>query len=207
VDYSNWTLYDLEQLREVLASEGAGAEEKDAVMREIERRGTPAAPNTRESAVAVAYGDTANSQSQVEREPVGVALRFVAVLIDGAIFFLLGFLLALLSDGTYSSSTAGTHTAGFQVGGRGLVVLALIGLGYYISCEVLFGATLGKLALGLRVVDEQGGPITWGASLVRNVLRIVDGLFFYLVGAIAVWSSPARQRLGDRAAHTYVVRT
>lgn len=171
MDYSNWTLDELEQLREVLAREGAGADEKDAVMREIERRGTPAAPNALESALAVGYGNTANSQRQVAREPVGVAVRFVAVLIDGAIFFLLGFLLALLSDGTYTSSTAGTHTAGFQVGGRGFVVLTLIGFVYYVSCEVLFGATLGKLALGLRVVDEQGGPITWGASLVRNVLR------------------------------------
>jgi uncharacterized RDD family membrane protein YckC len=44
------------------------------------------------------------------------------------------------------------------------------------------------------------------AALIRNILRIVDGLFVYLVGAILVWKSDKRQRLGDRVAHTVVVR-
>jgi uncharacterized RDD family membrane protein YckC len=38
------------------------------------------------------------------------------------------------------------------------------------------------------------------------VLRLVDSLFFYLVGAIFALTSPRGQRLGDRAAHTVVVR-
>jgi hypothetical protein len=37
------------------------------------------------------------------------------------------------------------------------------------------------------------------------LLRIVDAFLFYLVAAIAVWSSPKRQRIGDRAAATVVV--
>jgi uncharacterized RDD family membrane protein YckC len=45
-----------------------------------------------------------------------------------------------------------------------------------------------------------------GASVVRNVLRLVDGLFFYLVGALFALASSRGQRLGDRAAHTLVVR-
>jgi hypothetical protein len=57
----------------------------------------------------------------------------------------------------------------------------------------------------LRVVREDGSPIHLGAAALRNLLRIVDGLFLYLVAAIAVWASPTRQRLGDRAAGTYVV--
>jgi RDD family len=59
--------------------------------------------------------------------------------------------------------------------------------------------------LSLRVVGEDGSPIYLGAAFLRNVLRLVDGLFFYLVAAVSVWASPTRQRLGDRAAHTYVV--
>jgi uncharacterized RDD family membrane protein YckC len=47
----------------------------------------------------------------------------------------------------------------------------------------------------------------WQASIIRNLLRIVDGFFFYLVGAIVVWVSKGRQRLGDMAAHTLVVKT
>jgi uncharacterized RDD family membrane protein YckC len=78
--------------------------------------------------------------------------------------------------------------------------------GYFIVLEATQGATLGKMALGLRVVKTNGAPITWADSLIRNLLRIIDGLFGYLVGAILIWSSPLKQRLGDRVAHTVVVR-
>ena len=55
-------------------------------------------------------------------------------------------------------------------------------------------------------MDEGGGHVGFGAAVVRNLLRLVDGLFFYLVGALFAFSSPRAQRLGDRAAHTVVVR-
>ena len=139
-------------------------------------------------------------------EHAGVALRFVAVLIDGVIFFVLGVVLALFAGGASSTSTGDTHAVGFHLGSGGFLIWALLSLGYYVLCEALIGGTLGKLAVGLRVVDEDGGEITLGSALIRNLMRIVDGLFFYLVGAIAIWSSAERQRFGDRAAHTYVVR-
>ena len=68
------------------------------------------------------------------------------------------------------------------------------------------GRDLGKMALGLRVIKTDGTPIAWLDSLIRNLLRIIDGLFAYLVGAILIWNSPRKQRLGDRAANTVVVR-
>jgi hypothetical protein len=71
--------------------------------------------------------------------------------------------------------------------------------------EKQWGGTLGKMALRLKVVKEGGEPLDWQASVVRNVLRIVDGFFFYVVGAIVVWTSKKRQRLGDMVAHTLVV--
>jgi uncharacterized RDD family membrane protein YckC len=43
------------------------------------------------------------------------------------------------------------------------------------------------------------------SALKRNLLRVVDGLFLYLVAAVAVWASPTHQRFGDRSAHTVVV--
>jgi len=72
--------------------------------------------------------------------------------------------------------------------------------------EATQGATLGKRILGLRVVKIDGSPIGWSESIIRNLLRIIDGLFAYLVGAILIWTSPQRQRLGDRVAKTVVVR-
>jgi uncharacterized RDD family membrane protein YckC len=48
-------------------------------------------------------------------------------------------------------------------------------------------------------------PIDYSEAAVRTVLRIIDGLFDYLIGAIFIWTSDQKQRLGDRAAHTVVV--
>ena len=85
-------------------------------------------------------------------------------------------------------------------------LLALLGIAYYPVMEVLLGGTVGKLVLGLKVVKENGAPVDWGASIIRTLLRIVDGLFVYLVAAIVVWTSPTKQRLGDRVAKTLVVK-
>ena len=139
----------------------------------------------------------------------GVTRRFVALVIDGFVFVGISAVLGLLAGGAYSSSTStSTSTsfdAGVQIGNGPMLGALVLFFVYYVVCEGLFGRTLGKRILGLRVVGEDGSPIFLGAAFLRNLLRIVDGLFFYLVAAISVWSSPTRQRLGDRAAHTYVV--
>lgn len=78
-------------------------------------------------------------------------------------------------------------------------------LAYYVAMEAAFKATLGKMAVGVRIAAADGSPVGIRAVLIRNGLRIVDGLLFYLVGAVAAWNSPLRQRLGDRVAGTVVV--
>ena len=60
--------------------------------------------------------------------------------------------------------------------------------------------------VGIRVVGEDGEHVTFGAALVRNLVRVVDSLFFYLVGFMFALTSKRGQRLGDRAARTIVVR-
>lgn len=129
---------------------------------------------------------------------VGVGLRFVAVIIDSVVLFILGYMVAAV--------TGGTTTDGFELQGAPAFILFLLGFLYYWLLETYLGATLGKLALGLRVVMEDGSPCTLTASLIRNLLRVIDGILFYLLGAIFIWTSPAKQRLGDRLAKTYVVK-
>jgi len=79
---------------------------------------------------------------------------------------------------------------------------------YFVVCEMLSGGrSLGKLAVGLRVVRDGGLPITFRASAVRNLLRIVDYLpTSYLVGLTSMVVSAEGKRLGDVAAGTLVVR-
>jgi hypothetical protein len=67
--------------------------------------------------------------------------------------------------------------------------------------------TLGKRMVGIRVVEEDGDYVGFGAAVVRNLLRLVDGaLTGYLAGLIAVLVTSRNQRLGDLAAGTVVVR-
>lgn len=129
---------------------------------------------------------------------VGVGLRFVAVIIDALVFFVLGYLLAAITGGT----TAG----GFELTGGPAFFFFLLGFIYYWLLEAFLGGTLGKLALGMRVRMADGSPCTLTAALIQTLLRLIDGLFIYLVGAIFVWTSPTRQRLGDRLAQTVVVK-
>lgn len=133
---------------------------------------------------------------------IGVGPRALAVIIDGAIFFLiaccLGIVLSLGSDGDAMDTTSGLS----------LVINCLWSLAYfayYILLESNSGQTLGKKVVKIKVVKEDGSAITMGDAVVRNILRIVDGFAFYLVGAVFVWTSPAKQRLGDKLAKTIVV--
>jgi uncharacterized RDD family membrane protein YckC len=137
----------------------------------------------------------------------GLALRFVAVLLDAVIvLFPVSIAVGLLSGGGYTRTGDGYANAGIIVAGKAVWLLLALALGYYVICEALTGATLGKRMVGIRVVGEDGEHPTLGAAVVRNLLRLVDSLFFYLVGAIFALTSPLGQRLGDRAAHTVVVR-
>jgi len=129
---------------------------------------------------------------------VGVGWRFAATIIDGIVLFILGYLMAIV--------TGQTTEGGFNLQGASAFLWFLIGIAYYIVMEAMLGATVGKMACGLKVLKTDGSPMDWYASVVRNVLRIIDGLFVYLIAAILVWTSPMRQRLGDRVAHTVVVK-
>jgi uncharacterized RDD family membrane protein YckC len=131
-------------------------------------------------------------------EAVGVGRRAVAIIIDMILLSIVGYVIAL--------ATGSTTAAGFNLEGGPAFLWLIIALTYYILMEATAGATLGKKAMGLKVVKEGGEPIDWKASIVRNIMRIVDGLFFYLVGAIVVWVSRKKQRLGDMAANTLVVK-
>jgi uncharacterized protein len=88
----------------------------------------------------------------------------------------------------------------------GLVVLSLW-FNYFAICEWRWGQTIGKNMTGIRVVPLEGGRLSWQAAALRNILRLVDfPLALIGVDYLIVRGSPRRQRLGDRAAKTIVVR-
>jgi uncharacterized RDD family membrane protein YckC len=139
-------------------------------------------------------------------EYVGVGRRLLAVIIDAIIFIVVNAIVGMIF---HANVTNVNGTMSYSLSGPGAVIADLFPIVYYIVLEATMGATLGKLALGLRVVKLDGTPISWGESVVRNLLRIVDVIpvfIPYLLGAILIWTSPTKQRLGDRVAKTVVVR-
>ncbi len=126
----------------------------------------------------------------------GLAARSLAWLIDAMIK------LIVASFG----STAFLVFGGAGVGLMLLLAFTLLWL-YNVLFEVfLNGATPGKKALGVRVVNLNGTPVGWSGSTIRNLLRFIDLLpGTYLLGLLSVSLSARFQRLGDLAAGTIVV--
>jgi len=136
----------------------------------------------------------------------GLGSRIVAFIIDsiltgiigGIIVFPLFFLVGVGED----ASAAG---AGLLLIAQLLIPLAIFA--YFIVMEGMYGYTVGKKLLSIRVVGENGSKIGFGESAIRNVLRIVDALpTLYLVGIALIAINDDDQRVGDMAASTYVVK-
>ena len=89
--------------------------------------------------------------------------------------------------------------------------MALLGvaiLAYYVVMEGKWGATLGKLATKLRVVNAHGQAPGFGRAVVRTILRLVEVNPIVAGGVpagVAALLSPTKQRLGDMLAGTYVL--
>ncbi len=79
--------------------------------------------------------------------------------------------------------------------------------GYPIVSETFFrGRTVGKLALGLRTVTLEAGPIGFREAFIRSLFQIIDIIFSLgSIAIVAVMFTKRSQRLGDFAAGTFVI--
>ncbi|WP_455203326.1 RDD family protein [Kaarinaea lacus] len=95
--------------------------------------------------------------------------------------------------------------------GKGVLLLCIFLLEWFypVFFEVLKnGATPGKKKMGIRVVNDNGTPVSWGTSITRNLLRTADfAPAFYGFGIIAMLLNSDFKRLGDMAAGTIVIYT
>ena len=134
----------------------------------------------------------------------GIGSRFAAALVDGLIKGV-AILILVVATATLSDVSVG---GGALAAALIAIVIFLINIAYDVLFEVLAsGRTPGKRMNGLRVVGENGQPVTFIPSSVRNLMRLVDILpFGYMIGAVSVLATARNQRLGDLAAGTMVVR-
>ena len=131
-----------------------------------------------------------------------LASRSLALAIDLALQITLLVLGTLALAGTVSFVDDALAAA------LGLVLYVGVVVGYPVAFETATrGRTLGKIALGLRVVREDGGPIRFRHAFVRGLLSVVEiWISFGSVALITSLASARGKRLGDFLAGTVVVR-
>jgi uncharacterized RDD family membrane protein YckC len=77
---------------------------------------------------------------------------------------------------------------------------------YHIVSEARYGSTLGKMLLGLRVVNEHLGRCSYRSATVRMFTRVIECYALPVVAGITALSTAKGQRIGDTLAGTFVVR-
>jgi len=143
-----------------------------------------------------------------EARYAGLWERFFALVIDGALFCIFFFPITRMVKGVWIMGVTDHRWAyGLFITDQLCLEFLVIMFLYFVLLEGFMGATLGKAALGLRVVQVNGSKPGLLKSLVRNALRVVDGLpAFNIAGVILILRSEEEARFGDRKAGTRVVR-
>lgn len=144
------------------------------------------------------------TQSGTQYEFASLTRRFVAYIIDDVIILVPSvFVIALFMIPVDLSLNPLRVVAAILFA---IIFFFLGGFVYHALCEGLFGATLGKKICGIRVLKADFTKCDLSAGFLRNLLRIVDCFFYYLVATIALAGTRKWQRLGDLAAETVVVQ-
>jgi uncharacterized RDD family membrane protein YckC len=147
-------------------------------------------------------GQVTGEAVELELRPARLASRTLAFLLD--LLVQLGLLFVL----SVAYGVLGLHLDSDLAATIGLLVLLTSFLGYPIALETLWrGRTLGKAALGLRVVRDDGGPAPFTSIVIREVegLLVDKLLLLGLIGILTMVSSERAKRLGDMLAGTVVI--
>ncbi|MEW6030949.1 MAG: RDD family protein [Chloroflexota bacterium] len=142
-------------------------------------------------------------------EPIrgeGVNWRFNGVFVDAIVIYLIyaviGALLAVPAA-VANPEQASDEFVAVITGGLLVLILAVAPL-YFILFETIWGMTPGKKASYLRVIRKDGGRIAWWQAVIRAVCAFFE---YNPIGAMVIWLTPLKQRIGDLVAGTLVVST
>lgn len=127
-----------------------------------------------------------------------IGAQLIDLLIIGVVYIIVGVIFA------FSAVVVGQGIAQLII----MLFMTFAIFAYFIIFEAWWnGQTPGKKALGIRVVHQDGTPMSWRASFMRNILRIADFLpGFYGLGFVTMFLNERSQRLGDLIAGTLVVQ-
>ncbi|KAA6458753.1 RDD family protein [Acidobacteria bacterium AB60] len=144
----------------------------------------------------------------IEMPLAGVGSRFIALLIDGVVWFAAILVLLFLSLIFLPAIRAASALSEKWAVALIIFIFFLLNWGYFTLFEAFWnGQTPGKRIARIRVIQRTGRPIGIVESMARNFVRYVDYLpSFYVAGVITMFVTKQHQRLGDLAAGTLVVR-
>lgn len=137
-------------------------------------------------------------------EPAGFWIRFLAFLIDGVVLYALGWLVEERLGMSHEAPPNILAADAFVQALPGLILSTLMALVY---CTVMvggWGATVGKMICGLRVVRGDGGRVTYGLSCTRYLAEFVSAIALGL-GYLWVALSPSKRAWHDYLCDTRVV--
>lgn len=151
----------------------------------------------------------------------GFWLRFVAFIIDAIILgvvqtFIIVPIMAAIGFGMAGGMSSMNMEDPEQVGGMVAVVMAMVGTYWLLAMalQILYftfmessktQATIGKMALGLKVTDVNGAKLDFGKAFVRNLCRLISNVTLF-IGYIIAGFTEKKQALHDIIAGTLVVR-
>lgn len=144
----------------------------------------------------------------VDSRPVSFAVRMVSGAIDATVYGVV--LWALILGATYLAETFGSVADGIAALGPAMTIVALVSIFVLlpVTIETLSrGRSVGKLAMGIRIVRDDGGPVRFRHAFVRGLVGIFE--LWLTSGGIAIivaFFNDRGKRLGDLLAGTYAVR-
>lgn len=136
----------------------------------------------------------------IQFELAGFIQRALAFLIDSIILFILWFIFILITGNAFYEI--------YQFGGAPIFILSSFIVSYFFVFESLNnGQSIGKLALGIRVISADGSSPKYYDLLIRNIFILFDVLLSLgAVGFLFIASTEKSQRIGDLIAQTLVIK-
>jgi uncharacterized RDD family membrane protein YckC len=160
---------------------------------------------------AIAEPASTYAAQGTEMQYQGVGIRFVAFLIDAIILGIISSILTVPFAASAISYDASTGAVTIGAAYYAMIGLAfVIELLYFTLLLGLYGQSVGMFLVKIKVVKEaDNSSISYVDAFVRTILLLIDAIPYivpYLLGAILIWTSDKKQRLGDRVAHTVVIK-
>jgi uncharacterized RDD family membrane protein YckC len=147
-------------------------------------------------------------QIDFDFEMAGPGSRAAAQLLDWIVKFVWLALGGLATAIVMALIDTGSEFLRYLIAGMMIMFGFIFFVGYDIYYEAFRqGQTPGKKYIGIRVIQEDGGPLTMRSAVIRNFMNIADFLpAGYLIGGVLCLLNRRGQRLGDMAAGSLVVR-